>query len=350
LNKKFKILCVGPQWRGSNAIGLFKALNRNGHLIEVVDENYYINLSNQSLKVKFIDKLFRSIHIQEFNKAILIKAQQLNPDIVLVYKGAFVTPETLVTLKSKGTLLANFYPDVSFHTHGSLLQKTLPIYNHIFTTKTFGIRDMGVQLGIKNSSFIPHGFDPEIHRPIDITNIDTSYFKADVSFMGTYSDKKAKYLHYLKSTLPNINLKIWGGNWQACKFENLKSSIMYQPIFGDLYILGILSSKINLGLLSEKVRGASDGDRITSRTFHIPGAGGFLFHEKNEESVNYFKEDEEAIFFEDESSLADKVKFYLENEDLREKIRVAGHQRAYRDHSLDNRAEMVTRILTTYLK
>ncbi len=56
----FKILCVGPQWRGSNAGGLFKALSRQGHLIEIIDEFYEI-----PLKARLFNILRGSESVQE---------------------------------------------------------------------------------------------------------------------------------------------------------------------------------------------------------------------------------------------------------------------------------------------
>src|SRR6478609_8824538 len=306
-----KILCIGPQWRGSNAGGLFRALSRTGNLISVVDENYFINLSNATFFVKLIDRVFRSWHIKEFNNAILREAKAFNPEVVLVYKGAFVLPQTIMQLKSKGYKVVNFYPDVSFHTHGSLLVETLPLYEYVFTTKTFGIKDMREQLGIVNSSFIPHGFDPDIHKPIHVENINHSYFSCDVSFIGGWSEKKEALLSALKRALPEVNLKIWGGRWANCQDPVLKSSIQNCSILGDLYALGILSSKINLGLLHEQVTGASSGDQITSRTFHIPGAGGFMLHERTSELAEYFEEGKEIECFGDADEMIHKVRHYL---------------------------------------
>lgn len=336
-----KILCVGPMWRGSNAGGMFRALSRVGNLISVIDENYYINLSNKEFKVKAIDKLFRNWHIKEFNSAILNEANSFEPDFVLVYKGAFVLPETLHHLKKRGLKLINFYPDVSFRTHGSLLAHTLPLYDHIFTTKTFGIKDMKDQLGIVSSTFIPHGFDPDIHKFLDISKFSTQYFNCDVSFIGGWSEKKASMLSTIKKAHPAVNIKIWGSRWENCKEEVLQSSIQHKSIHGDLYTIGILSSKINLGLLHEKVQGASSGDLITSRTFHIPGAGGFMIHERTPEIGSYFEENTEIACFETEKELAEKVIYYLENESNRTLLAQQGHQRALQDHSLDKRAQLV---------
>ncbi len=335
-----KILCVGPLWRGSNAGGLFKALGRQGALIEVVDEFYHIPLSSKILKAKILSKALRGVFIDDFNFEILNMTRKFNPDAVLVYKGAFVTPKTLLALKKMKIRLYNFYPDVSFHTHGSLLKDTLALYDKIFTTKTFGIKDYGDQLGIKDAVFIPHGYDPDIHKPISRETIPAGFF-CDVSFIGTYSPKKEKLLAAIIDRFPVIDLKIWGTQWEKSTMPQLKTYLQQEGIFGDLYAAGICASKINLGILSEKVKGASSGDLITSRTFHIPAAGGFLLHEKNAESILYFEESSEAAFFENTEDLLNKIDYYLKEDQLRIEISQAGMRRANKDHSLDQRAKKV---------
>jgi spore maturation protein CgeB len=343
-----KILCVGPIWRGSNAGGLFKALGRKGALIEIVDEFYHIPLESRSFKAKVISKLIRPIFIKEYNIEILEKCRVFVPDLILIYKGAFVLPETLKSLKKHNVPLVNFFPDVSFRSHGSYLPKTLPLYDHIFTTKTFGIYDLKEQLGINNSSFIAHGFDPEIHRQIDQKLIPLEFF-CDVSFIGTYSPKKEKLLAKVRKSNSLINLKIWGEQWNKCTDPSLQDSIQGRQILGDLYSTAINGSKINLGFLSEQVQGASSGDLITSRTFHIPASGGFMLHERNEQSLSYYVENEEAGFFSDEYELVHQIEHFLKHSELRNKIAEKGKIRAINDHSLDQRAGVFLEIVNTYL-
>jgi spore maturation protein CgeB len=280
-----------------------------------------------------------------FNTAITRQVKVLKPDVLFIYKGVFVSPATLAYARQQGCKLAMFYPDVSMTAHGENIPKAIPLYDLIFTTKTFGIRDMKEKYTVKNVSFIPHGFDPDIHRPLKITAKDRDVFGCDVSFIGIWSPKKEKLLAHLKETLPNISLKIWGGQWDKAGAEVLKSSIQGMPVVGDLYAMAIQCSKVNLGILSEQVSGASSGDLITSRTFHIPGAGGFMLHERNEESVLYYKENEEAGFFDGAIELAAKTKGYLENDALREKVRLAGHNRAMAEHSLDARAKEIIQLM-----
>lgn len=333
-----RILTVGPLWRGSNAGGLFKALSRQGALIEVIDEFYHISLRTQTKLTKVLERFIRPLQETEFNNAIKNRIITFRPDVLFVYKGAFVQTATLHFARQHGCMLVLFYPDVSMTNHGNNIPSCIPLYDKIFTTKTFGIKDMEDKYGVKNAVFIPHGYDPEIHRTLKIGDEERAIFGCDVSFIGTWSAKKEKWLAHLKNELPHIDLKVWGDQWNKTTAEVLKSSIQGKPILGDLYALAIQCSTINLGILSERVTGSSSGDLITSRTFHIPGSSGFMLHERNEESILYFNEDEEAAFFDGPEELVKKVSQYLSDNTTRERIREAGYRRACRDHSLDARA------------
>ena len=340
-----RILCVGPIWRGSNAGGLFRAFSRENCLIEVIDEFYYISLKSEDKKLKIGERLLRPWQTVSFNTAITRQVRVLKPDVVFIYKGVFVTAATLQYAKANGCKIVMFYPDVSMTAHGENIPKAIPLYDLIFTTKTFGIRDMQEKYTVKNVSFIPHGFDPDIHRPLKITDKDRSVFGCDVSFIGIWSPKKEKLLAHIMQTLPHIKMRIWGGQWDKATAGVLKDAIQGMPVVGDLYAMAIQCSKVNLGILSEQVSGASSGDLITSRTFHIPGAGGFMLHERNEESVLYYKENEEAAFFDGAEELAAQTKRFLEDAAQREKIRLAGHKRAVAEHSLDARAKTIIQLM-----
>jgi len=336
-----RLLTVGPLWRGSNAGGLFRALSRAGCLIEVIDEFYYISLRSTKKTTKIAERIIRPLQEKEFNDAIKSRIITFRPEVVLIYKGAFVQPSTLTFAREHNCKLVLFYPDVSMTFHGANIPSSIPLYDMIFTTKTFGITDMQAKFGVKNAVFIPHGFDPEIHRPLHIGSEEQKIFGCDASFIGTWSPKKEKWLSYLKEKLPNINLKIWGDQWGKASATAIKTSIQGKSVLGDLYALAIQSSKINLAILSEQVSGSSSGDLITSRTFHIPGAQGFMLHERNEESVLYFRENEEAAFFDGPEEMAEQVTRFLGDDAAREKIQTAGYERAWKEHSLDARAATI---------
>lgn len=336
-----RIVAVGPLWRGSNAGGLFRAMSRKGILMDIVDEFYHISLQTKTVKLKVLERLLWPWQIEEYNKAIVHKIDLFTPEILFVYKGAFVKPETLLYARSKNCKLVQFFPDVSIKAHRGFITKAISLYDLVFTTKTFGIKDMKDAYGVTNSFFIPHGLDPEIHRPLPISEKDRKLYGCDVSFIGTWSPKKEEWLNKLKTEIPNLDLKIFGSQWEKANAPHIRAAIQGTEVLGDLYAVVIQCSKINLGILSEQRVGSSSGDLITSRTFHIPGASGLMLHERNEESLACYEEDKECSFFDGPDEMVAKVRELLADDDKRERIRWAGHKRAMADHSLDTRAATV---------
>ena len=81
------------------------------------------------------------------------------------------------------------------------------------------------------------------------------------------------------------------------------------------------------------------------RTFHIPAVGGFLLHECTEELAKFYDIGKEVSCFNTLPDLVEKIRYYLDNENIRDNISVSGKSRAIRDHSLDIRAVEITKIL-----
>lgn len=338
-----KLLCIGQEWRGSNASGLFHAFSRVGCAVSILDDHRHISLSTRGTALKLAERFLRPLQVREYNARLLSMARAFKPDLVFVYKGPFVDPETLHQLKRMALPVVNFFPDVSFTTHGSRIVRSMPHYDFVFTTKSFGASDLQKNFGVPGSRvhFIPHGFDPFIHRRLVDPN---PIFACEASFIGTYSPHKERYLAYLKSVMPGLGLLIWG-NWEKSKVAELKKSICGMGVHGDLYALAINQSTVNIALLSEQVAGASRGDQITSRTFHIPGAGGFMLHQRTDELLQYFDEGKEIACFESPGELLEKTAYYLKNDSERKKLQENGFVRAQRDHTLDARAREILTIL-----
>jgi len=338
--RPLKILFIGSQWHGSNARGLAYGFRRLGHIVQSVDPDIYFP-SGKSFAIKAFRRLTRPLMVKEFNKSILDQDAILMPDFVLVFKGDSVMPETLKVLKSRERYLMQFYPDVSMFVHGGFIPECMPLYDYIFTTKSFGIKDLKERIGMTSAEFIPHGFDSDVHRPHQLSDNSDASFKCDASFIGTWSQKKEKFLAKVAECLPMIRLKIWGAQWHKASCPSLKHYIVGTDILGDIYPLAIQYSKINIALLSEQRYGASSGDMITSRTFHIPASGGFMLHERTDEFLQYFSEGEEADCFSSPEELVEKIRYYLEHEAEREYIRLAGHRRCLAENSLEKRADKI---------
>jgi glycosyltransferase involved in cell wall biosynthesis len=337
-----RILCIGETWLGSNARGAFMALRRLGHSIYIIDEFHYYPLTWRSKPARLLRKLCRPLLVRELKLEARRVAGLFKPRGVFVFKGNSVPPDVIRFYQQRGVPCVNFYPDVSFAVHGRYIPKALPLYDHIFTTKSWGIADMQSQLGVKSVSFLEHGFDPEIHRPLVLSGEDRQRYGCDVVFIGTWSPKKEDLLAALRQALPKAALKVWGCGWQNSHSPELAASIQGDEVIGDEYTKALLGASICLGILSERRKGASSGDLITSRTFNIPACGAFMLHERNEESVRYFEEGVETAFYHDAEELVKKVDHYLANPRERADIAKRGRERCLTSgYSLDERMRAV---------
>lgn len=338
--EQLRIIAVSALWQGANDYAIVRAFRRLGHSVSVVSSDRYVP-DWRSRRLRMLRRMLMPAIVSDYNRALLEQARAVRPDLLFVFKGAYVKPETISAIKADGAVAINFYPDVSFRTHGSYLPRALPRYDWIFTTKTFGLADMSEQLAVENASFLPHAFDPETHAPVNLEHADREIYQCDVSFIGNWSPKKQRLLEFVQSALPDIDLRIWGPDgWNASR--HLSGAFQSAPVFGVEYAKAINGSAVNLAILSEARTGARSGDQITSRTFHIPAAGGFMLHERSDEVADYFEEGKECGLFSGPDELVAKIVHYLSHPEERSEIAAAGRQRAVTSgYSVDARVQSV---------
>jgi spore maturation protein CgeB len=336
-----RILAVAETWQGSNAYAFVRSFRRAGHSVSVLADEWFAASGWQSRPMKAARRLLWRMVLREATNAAIREAETFRPHLFFVFKGIMVSPQAIRAVQAQGGVAINFWPDTSFVDHGKTAVQALPCYDWIFTTKTFGPADLQARFGITNASFLPHGFDPETHKPMAMDASDAALYGCDASFIGTWSPKKEKLLAALMRAMPNLDLKIWGSQWERAG-SSLRAHVQRRPVFGAEYAKAIGASKINIAILFEGNANAASGDRLTSRSFHIPASGGFMLHERSDEIADHFREDRDCAMFDSGEELADKVGFYLTRHEARRRIAEAGRTRALTSgYSVDNRARTV---------
>lgn len=337
-----RAIVVCDQWLGSNGYAGMKALRRAGWSVLVVPEWESVPVRWTSPLMRVIGRAIRPLAVREFNRLLITQAIRTTPDLLLVFKGMFIQAAALKRLRMLGTRLLCFYPDVSFRTHGPYLPAALPEYDWIFTTKSFGVKDLQDQLGVNRASVVRHAFDPDLHRPTAPSTDDLKRYGCDVSFIGTWSPKKERILQELRARLPSLQMRIWGEQWATrARSTQLDEVIQRRGVEGEEYVRAIASSKINLAILSERRLGASSGDLLTSRTFHIPACGGFMLHERTAELLDVLHEPSEVACFDNVDEMVAKIEYFLGEDAARRGIAVRGRERIRAAHSWDQRVREI---------
>lgn len=336
-----KALVVRENWLGCTGLSAFNALIRAGVQATSMTEAEYIP-KWASLPMRVAARALRPAAVKEFNAALFREAHRYKPDFLLVFKGPFVLADTLRMIGKMGIVRYCFYPDNSFEEHGPYLPEALRCYDWIFTTKSFGPRDLKTLLGIDTGIYMPHAYDPDVHRPRIPLPRDRDQYACEVSFIGGWCRTKAQILEAFVVRRPGTKLKIWGDRWQNLAMTScLRPFTTFRGILGPAYAMAISCSNVNLGLLQERMGRASSGDQITSRTFQIPACGGLLLHERNRDLLNIFTEDENCVCFHDVDELVSKVDALLANDRRREAIAQRGRELVESGHSWDHRARTI---------
>ena len=345
LSSKFadlRVLVLREDWIGCTGLSAFNALLRLHVKVSSIIEGDYIPLAWQSIPLKVLGRLLRPVTVREFNRILVNQVEVSKPDLFLVFKGPFVTADALRAIKESGAVCYCYYPDVSTTSHGPYLPVALREYDWIFTTKSFGARDPRRSYGIERVSYLPHAFDPMVHNPQELSSKDIAEYGCEVSFIGGWSRKKQRILEDLVKRRPGLRLRVWGNRWENLRPSSpLRPFVAFRAVTGLAYATAISCSKVNLGLLDEGPPEALSGDKITSRSFHIPACGGLLLHERTEDFLQIFTEGVNCVCFDGADELASQIDTLLNDHSTRLRIAAAGYKLVRDGHSWDHRVRTI---------
>ena len=246
-----RILCCCSTWQGATDYGWLRAFRRAGHSVNQCPGQRVFPAGWRSPALRLLRRATAPLLLADYQRALIAAARAQRPDLFFVFKGTFVTPQSIAAVQRLGAVAINVYPDVSFTVHGRLIPLALPLYDWVFTTKSYGVADLARELGVTRASFLPHGFDPETHAPVALDEMDARFYACDAVFVGTWSPKKEALLRRVKERLPGLALKIWGEGWRR---SALVGSAECCTVIGREYAKAITGAKINIAMLAKNGR------------------------------------------------------------------------------------------------
>jgi spore maturation protein CgeB len=243
------------------------------------------------------------------NHALLTLVRDFCPDVVIIVKGAYISPYTLNCIK-KGTnaFLVNYATDDPFNpaVNTKALIKSIALYDLYVCTKKAIITDVQ-RYGCANVIFCPFGFKPSVHFPEKpVTAEEKARFSSDVTFIGGCDRDRIPFFETLVRALPSAKLHLYGGYWD--RHATLRH-YHHGFVLGRDYRLALGGTKIAINLVRRANR-----DGHVMRTFEISACGAFMLADRTEEHLDMFEEDKEAIFFSSVDEAIEKIQYYLEHD------------------------------------
>ena len=277
------------------------------------------------LRERVLWKLGFPLSKNPINKMLLAGVKSHLPDILWIEKGNSIFPRTIKWVKKiapKCRIVSHSEDDMfAFHNRSWYYTWGLKFYDVVFTTKSFNCRPGELSaLGAKRIIYIDQAYDKYLHKPVCISEEDKLRFGSEVGFIGSYERERAESMLYLAEN--GVKVRVWGNRWE--RFYKLHPNLILEqrPLYGEEYVKGICSTRINLCFLRKANR-----DLHTSRTFEIPACRAFMIAERTDEHLRLFDEGREAVYFGSNEELLQKVYYYLEHGTERESIANAGWKR-----------------------
>lgn len=320
----------GMKHRGPNEIGergFHQVFKKLGHEVECFYYDEYLN------------------NLPALQTAVLEKAKAVSPDLIyFILFGEQFSLETLKELSSKYKTL-NWFGDDQWRFE-TFTQKFAPCFTYSVTTDPFSLRK---------------------YRAIGLTNVFLSQwaaldsdeglqeepYKYEVSFIGGSHSVRRWFVGELGKR--GIRVSTFGYGWpggpvslaemnrifRASKINlNLSNSINY-----DLRYLTDNVKNLVVAYKSDK-----SASQMKARNFEIPYFGGFQMTDYVPFLEKYLKIGEEVVCYRDVDEAAQLIQYYLENNDEREAVKLAGIKRARQEHSYLHRHEKVFDEISRLLK
>lgn len=341
-----KILFSGQLTEGQTSQMRMQVLRDLGHTVIPLDS--HTSWANCSWKARIIQqKTGRGPIISSINRQLLQVVQEHKPDLMWAEKQEYLWPDTLEKLRRSGTRLLHFTPDPYFTLkwkRTDLMDQCMPLFDTVVTSKRYELDEY--QRVCRQVIYMPLGYAEAVHRPVMPADpAKRQAFSSDVGFLGGWEPRREGLLDAVAQT--GCDLKIWGyawdhlrdGRWtprralrlrtlagkdafKISKNERLGAALQGGEVYGDAYAWALSGARISVGFLRHVCP-----DQHTTRTFEIPACGSLMLADRTDEHREFFEEGEEADFFSSPEELTDKIRFYLENEALREKVAANGYAR-----------------------
>lgn len=285
----------------------------------------------------YYDEYFNTNALAKLQTDLLQYADAQKPDLIYfcLYTDQF-TPETLLALKAKYRTI-NWFGDDQWRFE-KFSSQYAPLFTYSITTDPFAVPKYK-KAGIENvilSQWAALNFDSSI-------NSSTGY-EFEVSFIGGANSVRKWFVSEFKKA--GIQVNTFGNNWP----NGPVSLERMQEIFRKSKINLNLSNSTNLDVrylthnlrnIVTAIRSPKNISQMKARNFEIPYFGGFQLTDYLPTLENYFDIGREVVCYANVNEAIQLTKFYLENAELREKIKIASIKKTHAEHTYLHRLQEI---------
>jgi spore maturation protein CgeB len=267
------------------------------------------------------------------NRRLQAFARRIRPDVLIILGGELVETETVHLSKAEGAAAILWTIDAPWNFEPIL--RAAPVYDQVFCQGTEAI-ELLRQSGIEGARWLPMACDPECHHPPGRSGGENGEQGHDVVFVGSYYPVREQFF----AGLAGSDFAIWGPGWEKLpKVSPLRMHWKGAHTAPPAWIRIYGASRIVLAVHYRDPAGRFPVYQSSPRVFEAMACGAFVLSDRQRDVFGLFREGEHLACFGDTAELADKVRYYLDNPDERERIARQGMETVLRDHTYANRLE-----------
>lgn len=341
-----RILVVGPLYGGSLPISGYvtSALRELGHRVEWLDHspaNGAREHFHQIVRDAKQNGLLLSQFTQLLAQGVYARAREMQAQLVLFMAQSPATPDLLNRLRSDGIPTAFwFVEDYQLLEYWRHIAPHVDVFFHIQK----GAFDKVLEReGLTNGYYLPMAADPDVHRPLELSDEEKRRFGSDLSHVGAGYHNRRKFF----PALLDYDFKLWGSDWEGA--GELKSVLQDEGArvsTGDT-VKVFNATRINLNLHSSTYTDGVNpgGDYLNPRTFELAACGAFQLVDERSLLPEAFEPGVELATFRDLESCRAAIEHYLAHPEEARRIAEAGRRRALREHTYRHRMEEAIRVI-----
>ncbi len=295
---------------------------------------FYKSLSDLATKVRLFDFGPYLNNTDQLQIDLLKAADEFQPDLIFftLYQNQF-TFKTLDLLKEK-YLTINWFCDDQWR-FDDFSSKYCHHFSYVVTTDPYAVQKYE-RIGYPNA-ILSQWAARESLPSLDLDNVE---YLHDVTFIGGINPFRQWFVRQLKSR--SVNIQAFGSGWP-------NGRVTYQQM-NDIF----RQSRINLNISNSKNydlrfitsswknfesfrTSSKNKEQMKGRHFEIPAFGGFQLSNYVDFLEDYYTIGKEIAIYNTIDDLADKIRYYLDHEDLRRSITLAGFKRTRHEHLYSHR-------------
>lgn len=278
-------------------------LEELGNSVYLFNPHKYNKKYNKIIN-KIITYLPSDLVYGELNNNLVRLVESQNFDMMLVYYGKEIYPETLSFIKTKIPLVVNWNGDELFNklNNNQNILDSIAIYD-FHCSPRHHLKDEYLSKGVKDFIEVDWYYKSILENPI------VNYPLKTGNFIGSWSPKREKIV----SSISDEEMLVYGWGWKKkskCR-NKIIGDILNEKSMNEVFT----NSKISINILTEENR-----DCINFRNYEIPSQYGFQISERSEKILEIFEEDKNIVCFDSLDELNDKYGFYIKNEKARMNI------------------------------